>query len=69
MWFECMTYMSSILNMVAMERLGGRNAIEVALGHSVDISAYIQYEWWEPIYFLDYEDPSFPNSLEKFGRF
>ena len=69
MWFECMTYIASILNMIAMERLGGRNAIEVALGHSVDISAYIQYEWWEPLYFLNYEDPSFPNSREKFGRF
>ena len=55
--------------MVAMDRLGGRNAIEVALGHSVVISAYIQYKWWEAIYFLDYEDPSFPKSREKFGRF
>jgi hypothetical protein len=69
MWFECMSYMTSILNMISMDRLGGRNAIEVALGHSVDISAYLQFQWWEGVYYLNYEDPSFPNSKEKFGRF
>ena len=55
--------------MIMLERLGGRNAYEVAFGHSVDISAFIQFEWWEPVYYLDIEDPSFPASKEKAGRF
>ena len=41
MWYECMLYQVSILNMIALEQLGGKNAIEAALGHSVDISPYI----------------------------
>ena len=68
-WFECIVYTSSILNMISMDRLGGQNAIEVAMGHSVDISAYLQFQWWEPVYYLNYEDPSFPDSKEKYGRF
>ena len=40
MWFECMLYYISILNMSCLDRLQGRNAYEVAFGHSVDISAY-----------------------------
>jgi hypothetical protein len=69
MWLECMIYYSSILNMICLERLGGRNAYEVAFGHSIDISPFIQFEWWEPVYYLDSEDPSFPSSKEKYGRF
>ena len=69
MWLLCMQYYSSILNMCCLARLGGRNAYEVAFGHSVDISAWIQFEWWEPIYYLAAEDPSFQASKEKLGYF
>ena len=55
--------------MSCLDRLQGRNAYEVAFGHSVDISAYIQYEWWEPVYYLETDDPSFPQSKEKLGYF
>ena len=69
MWFECLTYYTAIMNMISLDRLGGKNAYEVAFGHSVDISAYLEFEFWEPIYYLDSDDPSFPNSKEKQGRF
>ena len=69
MWLHCMIYAVAILNMACMDRLQGRNAHEVAFGHSLDISAYIQYSWWEKVYFLDTEDPSFPRSKEKLGHF
>ena len=69
MWYECILFYISILNMSCLDRLQGRNAYEVAFGHSVDISAYIQYEWWEPVYYLETDDPSFPHSKEKLGYF
>ena len=69
MWFECMLFYIAILNMSCIDRLNGRNAFEVAFGHSIDISAYIQFEWWEPVYYLETDDPSFPNSKEKQGYF
>ena len=69
MWYECLEYFCNILNITACESLGYRTPTEVALGHSVDISPYIAYEWWEPVYYLAYESPSFPQSKEKLGRF
>ena len=59
MWLECWIYYAEIINMISLETLGGRNAYEVAFSFSVNISLYIQYEWWEPLYFLDSKDPSF----------
>ena len=67
MWLHCMIYAVAILNMTCMDRLKGRNAHEVAFGHSLDISAYIQYSWWEKVH--DTKDPSFPRSKEKLGHF
>jgi len=67
LWFECLVFFCAILNFAASPTLNGQNSIQVALGHSTDISPYIVHEWLEPVYYLDYEDPSFPNSREKLG--
>ena len=69
MWFECLRFFCSVLNMAANSRLKDRNLIEVALGHTVEISPYICYEWWEDLYYLDYEDPSSPNTRERWENF
>ena len=69
MWYDCLEFFCDILNMTSNPSLDGRTPLEIALGYTVDISAYIAYEWWEPVYYLDYEDPSFPNSREKIGKF
>ena len=68
-WFECLEYFCGILNSTSSILLNNRTPIEVALGYVPDISAYLAHEWWEPVYYLDYEDPSFPQSKEKVGRF
>jgi len=64
-----MEYFCNILNLASSLTLEGRNSIENALGHILDIFLYMCYEWWEDVYYLDYEDPSFPNSKEKLGKF
>lgn len=69
MWYECLEFFCNILNVAASPSLDYKNPIQVAMGHSVDISPYLAYEWWEQVYYLDYEDPSFPNSKEKMGRY
>ena len=68
-WFECLEYFCAILNVSATPSIGDKTPLEVSLGYTADISPYIAYEWWEPVYYLDYEDPSFPQSREKIGRF
>ena len=69
MWILCLEYFCDILNLASSPTLEGRNSIEKSLGHTMDISPYICYEWWEDVYYLDYEDPYFPDSKEKFGKF
>ena len=69
MWFECLLFFSSILNITSCPSLNYKTPTQVAIGHTVDISPYIAHEWWEPVYYLTYEDPSFPESREKRGRF
>ena len=51
--------------MIAINRAGGHNIYEVAFRHSINISAFIQFKWWEPVNYLDTEGPSFPASKEK----
>ena len=69
MWYDCLEIFCDILNMTSNPSLDGRTPLEIALGYIVDISPYIAYEWWKPVYYLDYEDPSFPNSREKLEKF
>jgi len=52
--------------MVSTDRLGRKNAIEVALGHSVDISDFLQYELLE-INPLSYSYPVLLRRWISFG--
>ncbi len=38
--------------------LQGRCAAEMVLGYSPDISAYVQHEWYEPVWYLDSDGDS-----------
>ena len=33
-----------------------------------DISAFLAFHWWEPVYYLDHNFGSFQNSKERIGR-
>ena len=69
-WFLCMCYVVCILNHCATQTLNWRSPIEVYYGYTPDISHLLQYEFFEPVYFLDiYQDKGktkFPKSDESF---
>ena len=67
LWYMCMLYVTYLLNRVAVETLGWRTPIEKCFGETPDISALMQFEFYEPIFYFDQE--SFPNSCEKEGYF
>jgi hypothetical protein len=52
-WFFCMMYVVFLLNRIAVEGLNWRTPIEVALGDTPDISALLQFSFYEPVYYLD----------------
>ena len=69
LWFYCMLYVVYLLNRVAMESLGWRTPMELALGGTPDLSALLQFRFYEPVYYHDPIGNKFPDTKEKIGHF
>ena len=58
-WPWAYMYFSDINNICATPTLGWKPPISVRHGYTPDISAYLLYQFWEPIYFkIDEKSPS-----------
>ena len=66
-WYQLMEYMADVHNHTADETLGWITPIQKRHGITPDISPYLQFKFWEPIYYLDNEE-TFPGTTEKLGR-
>ena len=40
----------------------------MAFGYTPDVSAFLQFEWWEQVYYLDDDGTGFQNSKENIGH-
>jgi hypothetical protein len=67
LWFQVVKYLADLHNHCADETLRWRTPLEIRHGDTPDISAFLQFEFYEPIYYLD-SRLSFPSSKEKPGR-
>jgi hypothetical protein len=66
-WLLCLLYVVFLLNHLASDALGGLTPIEVATGQRPDISALLQFRWFEPVLYS--VDHSFAkDSPEQAGR-
>ena len=67
MWLLCLFYVIYLFNHTATESLDWKTPIEAATGQKPDVSALLQFRWWEPVY---YSAPNtYPSdSREKLGR-
>ncbi len=66
-WLLCLLYVVFLLNHLASDALGGLTPLEVATGQRPDISALLQFRWFEPVlYSVDHKFAS--DSPEKSGR-
>ena len=68
LWFMASQYLSQVHNICADESLNWQVPIAVRTGITPDISAFLQFRFWEPILYLDPE-AAWPSSKEKPGRF
>ena len=59
-WLLCLFYSVFLLNHLASDALGGLTPLEVATGQRPDISALLQFRWYEPILYAT--DPTFPST-------
>ena len=64
LWFLCQNYVCHVLNHCSSRRHNWRVPIQVQRGDTPDISHIIQFEWCEPVLYLD-PDAKFPNTNEK----
>ena len=65
-WLLACEYIADVHNMCADESIGYRIPREVRHGGLQDISAFVEYRFYEPILYLD-SDETFPSSKEKPG--
>ena len=71
-WLLCMLYVCSLLNATASPALGGLTPLQALTGQVPDISHFLYFSFWEPIYYkVDESEPDhrFPSqSNEKRGH-
>jgi hypothetical protein len=68
-WLLCVTYVCYVFNHLAHESLDNRTPLEILSGSTPDISVFLQFHFWEPIYYR-LEDATFPSDgIEQRGRF
>jgi hypothetical protein len=69
-WLLCLLYVCYLLNHLANETLKWRTPLEVATGFTPDISALLEYSFWQPVYLKTQPRPQFPSGgTERLGRF
>jgi hypothetical protein len=66
-WLQAMEYLADIHNSTSDETLEWRTPRSVRTGTQTDISPLIQFQFWEPVVYLDTEE-KFPSTKEKLGR-
>ena len=67
-WLLCLLYIVFLHNHLSYQSLDGKTPLQVATGIVPDISYFLSYHWWQPVYYLD-DDGGFPSqSKEKRGR-
>ena len=65
-WFFCMFYTVMVLNYTAVEFIGWATPHQACFGVTPDISALLQCQFFQPVYFLDKD--IFPETEECLGH-
>ena len=65
-WLEACEYLTDIHNICADETLNWQVPVTVRHGNTPDISAYLQFRFYEKIFYLDPKE-TFPDSKEQPG--
>eukprot|EP00957_Ditylum_brightwellii_P197487 15046876-Ditylum_brightwellii.AAC.1 len=65
-WFFCMLYTVMLLNFTALESIRWITPHQACFGTTPDISALLQYQFFQPVYYSDKE--AFPTSSEHLGH-
>ena len=64
LWYYMLKYLADIHNICADKTLNWKTPLSVRTGVTPDISAYLQFQFWEKLLVLDTEE-AWPASKEK----
>ena len=69
-WYKLALHCAAISNITAKRELGWRTPLEESEGHTPDITAYLQFGFWQKVYYLDPKSKTakFPETAEGKGR-
>jgi hypothetical protein len=69
LWDYCTIYQCEIRNLIAhpILQLQGHTPYELVTGRTPDISEYIDYSWYDTIWYFDHDAP-FPEEKRKLGK-
>ena len=68
-WLLALSYVCLLLNHLASSSLGWRTPLECLHGVTPDISPFLQFEFYEPVYYRKGGHTSFTDTKEGFGYF
>ena len=68
LWFWAVSYTAYLLNRLSVPALHHKTPIEVATGVTPDISALLQFHFYQPVLYYD-KNASYPKSKERLGHF
>ena len=68
LWFYTILYLADMHNICADKSLNWKSPLSVCTGVTPDISAYLQFQFWDKLLVLDTEE-SWPASKEKAARY
>ena len=68
-WMYAAEYVVYLLNHMSVKKLKWKTPIEAAFGYTPDISALLQFSFWENVYYYDPDATSFPTTKENVGHF
>ena len=66
-WDFAFTHMSKIMQFIPRPSLRGQTGYEEVTGKTPDISEYLDFQWYETIWYLDH-DANFPEDKRKLGK-
>eukprot|EP00536_Pseudo-nitzschia_multiseries_P005269 jgi/Psemu1/12096/gm1.12096_g len=69
LWLLCMTYIAGLLNHLSDPNLSDKQPIFIATGVLGDISPYISFFWFEPVYYKTPDTPFGSQTTECLGHF
>ena len=64
-WLLCLIYVVQLMNYISDPALNGKSPMHATYGRMYDISQFLYFHFYEPVYYKDPGKQNFPSSSEE----